>query len=169
MNKDLADYQGSKYVRLAASSCPHPSSPSLLLLAHWEERDQRHSCSAISLHPVGFSPRLKHTHTHRYTHVNTGSIISVLLAGSRDTRWPKDVCMSSDDAPVVLPKLLLFLPKPCHGKSVFLFGTGNTIIQGNSSDYNCFLANFQATLKGLALDTKAVYTSWLYLIPHYAL
>lgn len=63
--------------------------------------------------------------------------------------------MSSDDAPVVLPKLLLLLPKPCHGERVFLFETGNTIIRGNSSDYNCFLSNFQAILKRLELDTEA--------------
>lgn len=40
-------------------------SPFLLLPADLEEQDQRHTCPAINLHPVGFSLRgmVKHTHS----------------------------------------------------------------------------------------------------------
>lgn len=37
-----------------------------LLPVHREEQDQRHSCSAISLHPGGVPPRVKHTRTHTH-------------------------------------------------------------------------------------------------------
>lgn len=89
-NKDLADYQTGWHVRMAAPSCPHPAHlppfppapppppPPALLTDRNGMKDTRALQLAGTLRASLWGPSMCVSDTH----VNTGSIITVLLAGS---------------------------------------------------------------------------------------